>query len=164
MTTRDDQMLADRVRFLADRLELEARAADTLRSTDIDGNTIRTIRADIADGIAPAGTVDRVLEARRTLDLPDVADDDNVADGMDDWRMTNDALEVRREGFDYGEGWIVERVRVCVGLGGPNLYVFTDGDRAWIDGYWGGSRFTDYPVASIVADLLASELDYLLND
>lgn len=137
MTDRDDNMLREHVERLAASIEAEATARELLES-----------HAGTWWGDTDAAT--------------------DVADGLDDLeRMFDDALEIRVEGYRTGfdSEWTPERVRICVGLGGPNLFVVYDGERAWIDGYWGGSRVEGYPISLPDAvQHIASACDYMLEN
>lgn len=157
--SRDDEMLRGCVdRTVADIIaEVAARRLLEQHADEYVG--------DLAD----AGTLlDRLIGAREVLELEPSrpAHDETIGDGLDDLpRLFEDALEIRREGYSTEPGvWLTERVRVCVGLGGPNLFVYTDGDRAWVDGYWGGSKREGVYFDSATADAIASELDYLLSE
>lgn len=156
MNARDDEMLNDRVNSVVASITAEVAAREALK------------QAPETIGDTPADDRDQLHHERSVLELEPLATDDDDAwwnDGLDDLPgMFDDALEVRREGYSTGDGWVVERVRACVGLGGPNLYVYTDGDSAWVDGYWGGSKCEGVYFDRATADAIAGALDYWLNE
>lgn len=140
--SRDDEMLERQVRGVVASLTAECEARALLRKHE--GDTREDIEAD-ADERGRAETdalIDALNAAREALELDPVETGDDVADGLDELRgPLDDALEMRVEGHRTASEWQVERVRFCVGLGGPNLFVYIDDDdRAWVDGYWGGSK------------------------
>jgi hypothetical protein len=160
--SRDDDMLLERVQNVAASLIAECEARELLATHASD--EYRELEPDTARA---------VVDARELLGLPAIdGEDDDVADGLDDLPgVFDDALEIRREGYSTEPGeWTTERVRVCVGFGGPNLYVYVEPGgipnvNVWIDGYWGGSKVERHWVSSDAVDrVVSSELDWVLDD
>lgn len=142
--------------------EADAKAALLLR--EYEGMTLAETLADedpagrMADDIR--GSFDA---ARDLLELGPIEDDEDIADGLDDWRILGDPLEVRVEGYKDGYSceWVPERVRIAVTLGGPNAFVFTDGGSTWLECHWGGDSW-DAPIFGEAADMIAADFGDLL--
>lgn len=157
----DDERLALYVRSIADGFRERLAALEVLR--ELSGSTLGEL--DPEPGTSREGSSDRhaVETARDRLELDQVDDDVDVADGVDDYRLLEGALEVRAEGYRSGDEWTVERVRVLLAFGGPNVYLYSDGARAWLDGRWGGSRVEGVRVDDDAAAAIAGELGYLFD-
>lgn len=169
MSTRDDDMLLEHVKRTAEGIIEEVEARDLLREHM--GETFADI--DPEPGTDRIGDDVRcsIDAARDLLQLGPVDDDVDVADGLDDLPgLFDDALEVRRIGHDTGQGWEVDSVQVCVGLGGPNIYVTIEPGgipdaNVWVDGYWGGSKVERYYISHDAASSACyAAVDYLLED
>ena len=90
------------------------------------------------------------------LTVPDYDEDDYDEDDYDDLvqEIFDGILEVRAEGYQSSpdEDMNVTEWRICVTIGGPNIFVTYDGDRTVVTGYWGHDEFTAYPDQRVAED------------
>lgn len=161
--TESDDMLRGHVLRTVQSIEAEAKARTLLR--DLEGNALHECAEAAALGGADVNA-DDICAAREVLELDPIPSYDDggdmfdVADGLDDApTMFEDALEAFAEGrYSFDHGWTVRRVGVLLGFGGPNIWLYWDGDSAHVEGYWGGSEVNmpildDMALAQIAAAL-----------
>ena len=147
---------------IVERLEAAAAAAALL--WEHEGSTI--------GDIDPEPETDRIGDdvrcsidsARDLLGLGPIEDDVEVTDGLDEWDILGDPLEVVVEGYrELGaDEWTTTCVRVALTLGGPNCSLFYDGSSVWVECYWCGDRWGG-PVLGDAASMIVSACDEWLN-
>lgn len=78
-----------------------------------------------------------------------------------DWIRLN-SLDMSLEGVNRGDGWEITGAAVCTGLGGPNVWVETDGRTVTVSVAWWSDKaeITLHNCDTVAADLLEAVSTY----